>query len=319
MKATLLFFRTQPPNLEKRPPLASSLQSFESALISIRFGRFPDALVQLVTAWESCIKAALRIPETTEMGLDCLLQEIQKDKPSLHIFSPKKLAACRKARNRIIHYGFSPEDDEESARLILETGVPFYEELLQRYFGHWLTWQSASGTARQIDELPEILLGKVLLLPQIGDNLHLAREYYRKVIKVFRSVESRNAYILLAHELKRSHDPSCSISEGAAIGNSQVSGALFESQCKVAQWWDDHFGYGNCQWFDCPICGEPGGFVASFAKGAVSRGEFRFHMGHCVACDLHVPDSAVQLIELILEDQLTGSPMPGDHSECLSG
>jgi hypothetical protein len=82
MKPTLLFFRAWPENLEEIPPLASSLQSFESALISIRHWRFPDALVQLVSAWESCIKAALRIPQLSitksdHMPHECLtLQKI---------------------------------------------------------------------------------------------------------------------------------------------------------------------------------------------------------------------------------------------------
>jgi hypothetical protein len=316
MKPTLLFFRAWPENLEEIPPLASSLQSFESALISIRHWRFPDALVQIVTAWESCIKAALRIQQFQEVTLETLLRDIMVEKPVLRMFSGDKLAACRQTRNRIIHFGFSPQDDEECARRILETGIPFYEELLSACYGHWLTWQSAMPGSKSLRDLPPDKAHKACLLPQFGDHLQLAREYFRQVLRNFPQLDARHAFIPLSHELIRSLSPRESIVELNALETADEDGGLFEAQSKEAARWDKFFGYGKCQWFDCPVCDGLASFVAQYAEGALNNNEFRFGIGHCVHCDLHIPATAIRLNELMLANQLSGLPMPGDQDEC---
>jgi hypothetical protein len=315
---TLLFLRAWPENLPDIPPLASSLQSFESALLSIQRWRFPDALVQVVTAWESCIKAALRIPESQQTTLEDLISAILADKPALRNFSGQKIACCRQTRNRIIHYGFTPRDDEECARRILQTAIPFYEQLLTVCFGYWLTWQSAMPGASSISELPPEKSKKVCLFPQIGDHLQLAREYFRKVAINFPSIHAGNGFIPLAHAIVRDFSSRESTAEARTLQMMEECGGLFQVQADFASNLDAQFGYGRCQWFDCPVCDGLTTFAAKYTDEALEKNEFRFETGHCVNCDLHIQKSAIQLIELMLVDQLDDHPRADDQAACFN-
>ena len=57
----LHFFGATLHDMLGQPPLASSLQSFETCLFLIALERFPSALVSCATAWESAIKSKLKI------------------------------------------------------------------------------------------------------------------------------------------------------------------------------------------------------------------------------------------------------------------
>ena len=58
----LRFLDKRPENLVAQPPLASSLQNFESCLFLIALGRYPHAFTACAFAIESALKAAFDIP-----------------------------------------------------------------------------------------------------------------------------------------------------------------------------------------------------------------------------------------------------------------
>src|ERR1019366_4879138 len=130
---TLKFFRATPPDLLAYPPLASSLQTFETCLFLIGMHRYPSALVSCGTAWESVMKAKLAIPPEDRIMAAELLKKTRSRFVALNVFDGDALRAFRDARNRVVHYGFSPKDDEECAVLLLKVGFPFlsllYREL----------------------------------------------------------------------------------------------------------------------------------------------------------------------------------------------
>ncbi len=140
-KPELLFFRKTPADLLARPPLASSLQSFESCLILIGLGRFPHAFTASVFAIESTLKAHFRLPwelsreDNNRFGkLEKLLREALNEFPSLQSLPQDKLKEMRGTRNRIAHYGFSPKDDQVTAKLLLEIAIPLLATLYEAAF-----------------------------------------------------------------------------------------------------------------------------------------------------------------------------------------
>src|SRR4029434_10175551 len=66
-------FRLPPADLRARPPLASSLQSFESSLFLVALRRYPHALTACVFASESALKAVCNEPSARKDGLKELL------------------------------------------------------------------------------------------------------------------------------------------------------------------------------------------------------------------------------------------------------
>ena len=115
----LHFFRGTPADLLARPPLASSLQSFESCLFLIALKRYPHAFTACAFAIESAIKAAFGIPSSGGDNLQRLLERARERLPRLRDFPQHDVDHLRQSRNRIIHYGFSLKDDQPAASLLL--------------------------------------------------------------------------------------------------------------------------------------------------------------------------------------------------------
>ncbi len=141
---TLFFFRATPLNLLEQPPLASSLQTFETCLFLIGLKRFPSALISCATAWESAIKAKLSIPPEDRVSLEQLLDTIIEVHSRLNGYDTTTLDDFRRTRNRLIHYGFSPKDDEKCAALLLKTGLPFLKDCYHEFFDFYLDWRDIS-------------------------------------------------------------------------------------------------------------------------------------------------------------------------------
>ena len=119
-------FRSKPDNWLEYPPLASSLQTVETALMLIMMGRYPSALIECVCATESAIKAAFNIKQNDMIDLkNLVLMACNKSSEINH--KKRDFDKLRHARNRMIHYGYSPRDDAESARYLLSTGFDFLE------------------------------------------------------------------------------------------------------------------------------------------------------------------------------------------------
>jgi hypothetical protein len=130
-----LIFLALPKNWEANPPLASSLQHLETSLLLIALGRYPHALVSCVSAIESALKAAFKIPAEEERTLMDLLDQASKKFPSHVGFKAKDVADLRRKRNAITHFGFSPNDDEVAAALLLDVGYTYLDQCYRTFFG----------------------------------------------------------------------------------------------------------------------------------------------------------------------------------------
>ena len=134
IKPSLLFFRDTPNNLVSLPPLASSLQHLETSYLMIAMNRFPHALINCGSAIESAIKAAIKASPDDRIDFRGLINKGQQKFPDFTKLSSKAIKKFRLKRNQILHYGFSPKDDEESAILLLETGYNLIEDCYESFF-----------------------------------------------------------------------------------------------------------------------------------------------------------------------------------------
>ena len=117
-------FRLPPADLRARPPLASSMQSFESSLFLVALRRYPHALTACVFAIESALKAAFNEPSARKDGLQELLTRARRQAATIAAFSIDDLDSMRDTRNRIVHSGFSPKADGLAATLLLRPAIP---------------------------------------------------------------------------------------------------------------------------------------------------------------------------------------------------
>jgi hypothetical protein len=309
---SLNFFSRTPANLLDTPPLVNSLQTLESSFISIRFNRFPDALISCVTAWESALKAALKVPQDQVIYLEDLIASARAVNPALQNFSDEFLRECRRTRNRIIHYGYSPKDGDECARQLLRTGIPFLERIYIAFFDFHLTWQSLSPKPASVGECGEERLAHVGLSPYIGDFLELTRTYFRNTVQHTKGIRPSLAFLPFSHLLARNFADPITWVEEFAIHTAEERGILFEQQRDMAKEWElkldreDRY----YQWFSCPICDEPSGFISVYNTAAYYKDEFRFTHGKCMRCGFGVPVEAPGLIELLLKPVLRGEPSP---------
>jgi hypothetical protein len=107
-----VFFRSPPKDLASRPPLASSLQSLESSFLFLALGRYPHALVACASAIESAMKAAFAMGPEDRDNLARLIDQARSGYRGLQLFPKSELDDFRNTRNRIVHFGFSPQDDD---------------------------------------------------------------------------------------------------------------------------------------------------------------------------------------------------------------
>jgi hypothetical protein len=133
---TFLFYRSLPDE-PTTAALASSLQGLETSFFLVSLRRYPHALTVCASAIESILKHSPACePLMKKSGktptLNDLIQAVRDQSPSLRGFPHPELDQFRQARNRIVHKGFSPKDDSESAELLIRVGFPFAASCLQQ-------------------------------------------------------------------------------------------------------------------------------------------------------------------------------------------
>ena len=249
----LNFFRATPAGLLDNPPLASSLQTFETALFLIALGRYPSALVSCGSAWESAIKAKWAIPPDDRITAAKLIEMGRGYSVPLRAFDGESLRAFREKRNSVVHYGFSPKDDEQSARLLLESGLPFLSLLYQELFDFFLDWKALRPSANAFGELNREEMLKVGLLPYIADHL-------RDTSIVYSSARGRGAqdyrYCFrglerhLAFSMKQA---AMSESEWAVLEAGNTGMAVFEAELEAKKGLKKVLHEPTWE-FNCPVC-----------------------------------------------------------------
>ena len=196
------FFRATPYDMLGQPPLASSLQSFETCLFLISLHRFPSALISCATAWESAIKSKLRIEESRRgIGLKKMLNDIRSSHQLLRDYDYDKLDEFRQTRNRITHFGYSPKDDEKCAALLLETGFPFLELCYREFFDFYLDWREIVPAIKEFSDLSLEQMEKAGLLPDVAQQVHFVKDIYQHA-QQFENVNYARCCAPLAHFIR---------------------------------------------------------------------------------------------------------------------
>jgi len=296
------FFRVWPRDLLTQPPLASSLQTLETCFFEIGLRRFPHALVSCATACESAIKAKLGVGPEQECTLERLIEETRRLSASLRAFSPKKLDNFRRTRNRIIHYGFSPRDDEECAVLLLETGLPFLKRCYSELFGFFLDWHDIRPGNVRFDRLTPEELRIAGLRPEIAEQLRFANEVFLKA-KHLGGLDRSYCFTAFIHyiRVKLKHvfmaHGECEILENDEV-NWQKHRAEEERKEEVARF------FKWVTWnFCCPICDGEDSLVAELDETGLDAGRVTPKRCVCVHCDFVVPALAPFLSEILLAAQ----------------
>ena len=299
---TLHFFRATPRDVAGNPPLASSLQSLETCFFLIAFERYPHALLSCASAIESAIRAYLKRPVEDETPLTALLEEIRRRSNNLRLFDGRKLADFRRARNRIVHYGFSPEDDDMSVRLLLQTGLPFLKKCYQELFSFYLDWLDVRPGVQKFGDLSHVEMEKVSLVPYHADQLRVASEVFAKAKDL--QISMTYCFTSFAHHVRV-------MFKGMVVGDAEQSvlndgDATWEAEQKHKREWRKVFHkmrHDPCFDLLCPICGGCDTLVAQLDEDRLDDPVVSFRMGACVKCGLIIPN-APYLADILLRHQI---------------
>ena len=302
-KPRLDYFRATPLDLTERPPLASSLQNLEQCFLLIAMGGFPGALVSCALAWECAMRAWLRVPAGEDVKSWVLLARARDCSRGLRLFSEEKLTQFREARNRIVHEGYSPRDDEECARLLLETGWPFLKACYRELFDFHLDWRDIGSGAAKFSELTPAEQAKAGLEVELAEQLHVVTETHARAREFSGSQPSlsfRAFQHLLRWHIKR---VSLTTAEDEILRKAEEHGVRFEAEMKQKERVRDAIS-GETWEFDCPICHGCGSVVGELDEAALSSGMVRLRSCCCVGCHLVVPRGAVCLANLFLRESI---------------
>ena len=283
-KPELQMYRSTPEELLLRPPLASSLQNFESSVELIALGRFPHAFTACVFAIESALKAAYRVAPDTGERLQALLDRARQDLPEVGRFPAPDVDHLRRTRNRIVHYGFSPKDDRLTAALLLDRGIP----LLSSVYAGFFKFDLYDG-----------------LIWEFGEQLRYALEAFEQ----FRGqpdLDASRYFAVFAHQVRWSikHWFMANWELGAA--DDAESGMLkFElverNRAKVESALDPAWA------FDCPVCSGIRAFVCQLVDNALDSRTIALSRGLCLDCGLVIPRDTPGLADVVcrkkIEDQ----------------
>lgn len=115
--------------------LGSSLQKFDSALFSLGFGRYPDALLFCVNAIEGLLLYNYGKPsrsDITEAKLHGQLQYLMHRASEEFEIAIERFDGIRTLRNRIVHKGYSDKDDLESFKYLTLDAMPIYMRIYEK-------------------------------------------------------------------------------------------------------------------------------------------------------------------------------------------
>jgi hypothetical protein len=276
----ILFFKEVPDKLIEQPPLASSLQSFETSLILISQQRYPHAHVSLASAIESAMKSILRIEKDSKIKA-WKLYELTKNKfASLNNYEKDVLDDFREKRNEYIHYGFIPGDDEESARQLLSVGFPFFVSCCNSFF--------------QFDIIQS-------LHPELSFHFNTMIEMYRD--SKTSATKQTAFFISVSHwlnwnnlEQQRSDWEFSSLIKAEELGlkYEKISRCREKLEIKWSNTWD----------FTCPICGEVETFIGNLDNEKAKMGIVSFDKGYCLNCQFYVSDDIPGFMNRIIATEI---------------
>lgn len=276
------FFRSTPKKLTSQPPLCSSLQSLESCFYLISINRYPHALTTCASSLESAMKSVLIISPQKFIVAKQLYNEAIKIYPALLSFNNIDLDNFRENRNRITHYGFSPKDDEETAVLLLKTGLPFLIECLKEFFDF------------------DLMVG---LITEISKHLDVALKVFKKV----ENTDSQNlkyCFSAFAHLIRWNWLRITSMSEMeiSASDINHFDHKKYELSVKIKDELEHTLG---TTWsFDCPVCDDCDSFICELDDVLLENRVVSLKRGVCANCDLVISNEIPVLLNTLCEEQI---------------
>jgi transcription elongation factor Elf1 len=285
---TIHFFRGRPEGWAINPYIASSMQSLESSFFLIALGRFPHALSVCASAIESCLHAA-KINAKENDGFQVLVRKAKGSSNVVAKFDEGLLCQFREKRNRIIHHGFSIQDDSESASLYLEVGLPFISVCYQEFHQFDLMEGLLIEFAQQI-KTAQTVLELVKKTPN-KDDPNLDMSY------------CLNSFgHLIRWGFKHSFSANWEID---SLIHSEETGQKFEKMHKEQQRLEQLFR--SPYTFDCPICDELEVVIAELDSDALDVSEVRPICMACTSCGFVASTRQPYLAQVLLEQQVSKS------------
>jgi len=316
---TFNFFRKTPNQLLECPPLASSLQTFETVLLLLSLDRFPNALVSCVSACESAIKAKLNISPEESYNFFQLIDNLRKDFSAIDnwiISKGEKVSndknkkkqtgsvwTLTEKRNLIVHYGYSPSDDEECASLLLDLGLPFLKLLYEELFDFFLDWKDLRPDCNDFMEITDQDSPKVGLLPEISEQLRFAFLTYSLASKN----DSNNlSYCFkgLAH-LIRLGLKNAQITESEFLINEKSinQNLKWEAEEKIKSNLLKIF-KSPTEDFDCPVCNQYNSLIAELSPNLNNEEEIKIIRCACINCSFFIRHDELFLSNILLGTQI---------------
>ena len=213
------------------------------------------------------MKSVLGKSPNSRINAKNLYAETRNHYAGLESFDEHDLRAFLSCRNQIVHYGFSPRDDEATAKLLLKTGFPFLKACYLEFFGF------------------ELVDG---LAPEFGENFKIALDVYQRA-KARCGLRFSQCFSAFGHLLRWSLRQSIMAEwENDAITHAECSGLEFEISQKKKNEFERIFG---TTWtFDCPICRSLDTFVCELDDERLATHTITLKRAACGHCDLVVDE-----------------------------
>jgi hypothetical protein len=249
-------------NITQKPPLASAIQSLETCLLLISLDRFPSALASCAMAIESAWKAATNTGQDFKGDFANILGEVNlalpKSAPSFN------LKEFRRLRNDVVHFGYSPKDDEASARMLFSTGIPVFFMFLANHKDLNLDLESCLQSG---------------LHDQLQLTLNLNQAHLKKNISAIESSQ------ILRHHIKRMI-LNLTIWQELALEEENLSQQIeFESKSKFKEMIKKRW---HCnEELRCPVC-DFTELIVRLDETSIANGKLKGTASHCVNCDLNL-------------------------------
>ena len=114
----------------------------------------------------------------TRIKFHVLVNDTRTHFPSLP--HSESLRPFRDKRNAVVHFGFSPQDDEACAKHPIEDRPSILSQLYRELFDFYLDWQEVHPGNKDVNCLTADEWAKVGLFPQIAEHFRQALEIYER-------------------------------------------------------------------------------------------------------------------------------------------
>lgn len=281
-----LFYRSVPDDPTKRTVLASSLQGLETSFFLVSLHRYAHALTACASTIESILKHSPTCEASAKKSgkattLNDLIPAARGLSSTLSSFPQAELDDFRQARNRIVHKGFSPKDDSESAQLLIRIGFPFAASCLQELHGFNF---------------------KDSLIVEYAYHLDIAKRVYERARGL--AGEFTYCFSSFGHYLQWCFRDNFMANwefdalEDGDLGFTKIKRIDSEKNALERRF--------NASWdhFTCPICGDVDTTIVELDAGALEEGKVvPLRMG-CFNCGFTVRSGQSFLSETLLEAQV---------------